>query len=57
MTVEFLSSDLLNGTPLGVFTRMGGASSGVFAGLNCGAGSSDQAEIEQLNRARSRGEG
>ncbi|MEM6897671.1 MAG: peptidoglycan editing factor PgeF [Pseudomonadota bacterium] len=52
MTVEFLTSDLLNGTPHGFFTRKGGASSGVFAGLNCGAGSSDQAEIVQLNRAR-----
>ncbi|MEM6897035.1 MAG: polyphenol oxidase, partial [Pseudomonadota bacterium] len=33
MTVEFLTSDLLNGTPHGFFTRKGGASSGVFAGL------------------------
>ncbi|MEL6913706.1 MAG: peptidoglycan editing factor PgeF [Pseudomonadota bacterium] len=52
MTTEALTSDLLAGLTHGFFTRKGGASSGVFAGLNCGAGSSDQAEIVQLNRAR-----
>ena len=36
----------------GFFTRRGGASSGVFQGLNCGPGSSDQAEIVAINRAR-----
>ena len=36
----------------GFFTRKGGASSGIFAGLNCGSGSSDQAEIVAINRAR-----
>ena len=36
----------------GFFTRKGGASSGIFAGLNCGAGSSDQAEIVAINRTR-----
>jgi hypothetical protein len=36
----------------GFFTRKGGASSGIFAGLNCGTGSSDQAEIVSINRAR-----
>lgn len=36
----------------GFFTRKGGASSGIFAGLNCGVGSSDQAEIVEINRAR-----
>jgi YfiH family protein len=39
----------------GFFTRRGGASSGVFEGLNCGAGSSDQSEIVALNRARAAG--
>ncbi len=34
------------------FTRKGGASSGIFAGLNCGTGSSDLAEIVAINRAR-----
>ncbi|MEM1374750.1 MAG: peptidoglycan editing factor PgeF [Pseudomonadota bacterium] len=52
MSVEFVTSDLLSGTRHGFFTRKGGASSGVFAGLNCGAGSSDQAEVVALNRAR-----
>ncbi|MBE2277457.1 MAG: peptidoglycan editing factor PgeF [Rhodobacteraceae bacterium] len=36
----------------GFFTRKGGASSGIFAGLNCGTGSSDQAEIVAINRGR-----
>ena len=52
MGVEILTSDLLAGIRHGFFTRKGGASSGVFAGLNCGAGSSDQSEIVQLNRTR-----
>jgi YfiH family protein len=36
----------------GFFTRKGGASSGIFAGLNCGPGSSDQSDIVKINRAR-----
>lgn len=52
MTLEILRSDLLDGTPHGFFTRKGGASSGVFAGLNCGTGSSDQTEAVATNRAR-----
>lgn len=36
----------------GFFTRKGGASSGIFAGLNCGTGSSDLAEIVAINRSR-----
>lgn len=36
----------------GFFTRKGGASSGIFAGLNCGVGSSDQAEAVSVNRSR-----
>lgn len=36
----------------GFFTRKGGASSGIFAGLNCGTGSTDQTEIVAINRAR-----
>ena len=49
--LEILTSDAL---PFrhGFFTRKGGASSGIFAGLNCGAGSSDLAEVVQINRAR-----
>lgn len=49
--LDIITSDAL---PVrhGFFTRKGGASSGVFAGLNCGAGSSDQSEIVAINRAR-----
>jgi YfiH family protein len=52
MTLEVLSSGLLSGARHGFFTRRGGASSGVYAGLNCGPGSSDQREAVALNRAR-----
>lgn len=49
--LEILTSDAL---PFrhGFFTRKGGASSGIFAGLNCGAGSSDLSEAVQINRTR-----
>ena len=47
-----LTSDLLSGVQHGFFTRHGGASSGIFHGLNCGVGSSDQSEIVEMNRAR-----
>ncbi|WP_205911828.1 peptidoglycan editing factor PgeF [Rhodobacter sp. SGA-6-6] len=49
--LEIITSDALPARH-GFFTRKGGASSGIFAGLNCGAGSSDQAEIVAINRAR-----
>ena len=52
MTLEILTSDLLPKTRHGFFTRRGGASSGVFEGLNCGTGSSDQKEIVAINRSR-----
>lgn len=52
MTLEILTSDVLSPVKHGFFTRRGGASSGVFAGLNCGQGSSDQSEIVAINRAR-----
>lgn len=52
MTLEILTSDSLAPVRHGFFTRRGGASSGVFAGLNCGQGSSDQSEIVAINRAR-----
>lgn len=51
MTLELLTADNIE-TPHGFFTRKGGASSGLFAGLNCGPGSSDQSEIVRINRAR-----
>ncbi len=50
-TLEILTSDALPARH-GFFTRKGGASSGIFAGLNCGTGSSDQAEAVAVNRAR-----
>lgn len=51
MMLEIITSAALPARH-GFFTRKGGASSGIFAGLNCGAGSSDQAEIVAINRAR-----
>jgi polyphenol oxidase len=52
MTLEIITADDMLATPHGFFTRKGGASSGIFAGLNCGPGSSDMAEAVQINRAR-----
>ncbi|MDE4133967.1 peptidoglycan editing factor PgeF [Phaeobacter sp. QD34_3] len=52
MTLEILTSDLLSPLRHGFFTRRGGASSGIFEGLNCGLGSSDQREAVEMNRAR-----
>lgn len=52
MTLNIITSPLLENVPHGFFTRAGGASSGVFAGLNCGYGSSDQHEIVAINRLR-----
>lgn len=49
--LEILTSDAI---PLrhGFFTRKGGASSGIFYGLNCGPGSTDLSEAVSINRAR-----
>ncbi|GHG98959.1 peptidoglycan editing factor PgeF [Pseudodonghicola xiamenensis] len=52
MTLEILTSPALQPLRHGFFTRRGGASSGVFAGLNCGPGSSDLAEAVSINRSR-----
>lgn len=52
MTLEILTSNALAPLRHGFFTRRGGASSGIFAGLNCGRGSSDQSEAVAINRAR-----
>ena len=52
MTLEILRSDALSEVRHGFFTRAGGASSGIFASLNCGHGSSDQREMVAINRAR-----
>jgi YfiH family protein len=52
MSLEILTADALAPLRHGFFTRRGGASSGIFSGLNCGLGSSDQREIVQINRGR-----
>ncbi|MEM6371202.1 MAG: peptidoglycan editing factor PgeF [Pseudomonadota bacterium] len=52
MTLEILTSEALAPLRHAFFTRKGGASSGVFEGLNCGTGSSDQREVVAINRAR-----
>lgn len=52
MTLTILTDPILGDTPHGFFTRMGGASSGVFKGLNCGHGSSDQSAAVTTNRRR-----
>ncbi len=52
MTLEIITSDALTPFRHGFFTRRGGASSGVFEGLNCGTGSSDQHEAVAINRSR-----
>lgn len=52
LSLEALTSPLLGAVQHGFFSRRGGASSGIFEGLNCGGGSSDQTEIVELNRDR-----
>ena len=52
MTLDPITSDLLSPVAHGFFTRQGGASSGIFEGLNCGLGSSDLREAVMLNRTR-----
>ncbi|MCU9850392.1 peptidoglycan editing factor PgeF [Defluviimonas sp. WL0024] len=52
MTLEILTHDALLPLKHGFFTRKGGASSGIFRGLNCGHGSSDLTEAVAINRER-----
>lgn len=52
MTLDIITADSLSPIKHGFFGRAGGASSGVFKGLNCGFGSSDQHEIVAINRGR-----
>lgn len=52
MTLEIITSPSLAVVRHGFFTRRGGASSGIFEGLNCGPGSSDQASAVTVNRDR-----
>lgn len=51
-TLEILTHPLLAPVRHGFFTRKGGASSGLFSGLNCGRRSSDQRDMVLVNRAR-----
>ena len=52
MTLDRITHELLDGVAHGFYGRAGGASSGIYSGLNCGFGSSDQHEIVSINRAR-----
>ncbi|QUS35755.1 peptidoglycan editing factor PgeF [Falsirhodobacter algicola] len=52
MTLDIITSRALHPLRHSFFTRKGGASSGVFAGLNCGFGSTDMPEVVAINRAR-----
>ncbi|MFQ6549220.1 peptidoglycan editing factor PgeF [Aestuariibius sp. 2305UL40-4] len=52
MTLDIITAHALRPFQHGFFGRAGGASSGVFQGLNCGYGSSDQHEIVTINRSR-----
>lgn len=52
MTLEILTSAHIAPVRHGFFTRRGGASSGIFRGLNCGAGSTDQRAAVEINRRR-----
>lgn len=52
MTLEAIAADDLRGLPHGFFTRRGGVSEGLYAGLNCGQGSGDDPAAVAANRAR-----
>jgi len=52
MTLSILTADALAPLRHGFFTRKGGASSGIFQGLNCGPGSSDLSGAVSINRER-----
>ncbi len=51
-TLDLVTHSTLSGVTHGFFTRRGGASSGIFQGLNCGLGSSDQSDCVAVNRGR-----
>lgn len=50
--LEPIKSDLLGGVAHGFFTRRGGVSTGIYQGLNAGAGSRDDPAAVVENRAR-----
>lgn len=50
--LDVITHPLLADLRHGFFTRKGGASSGLYAGLNCGRGSGDMPSIVAVNRGR-----
>jgi polyphenol oxidase len=52
MSVEAIRSPLLKGVPHGFLTRKGGASTGLYASLNCRLGSDDAPDGVRENRRR-----
>lgn len=52
MGLNPIRSDLLDGVQHGFFTRQGGVSNGIYASLNGGQGSADQADAVSENRGR-----
>lgn len=50
--LEILTHPLLAPARHGFFTRKGGASTGLYDGLNCGHGSNDQSNAVRVNRTR-----
>ncbi len=52
MKLNPITSPLLQGTQHGFFTRIGGVSTGIYAGLNCGLGSGDNRPAITQNRTR-----
>jgi len=51
MALDVITADILDGTHHGFFTRKGGVSDGIYAGLNCGRGSNDVPDHVEANRA------
>lgn len=52
MTLDIITHPDLAPVQHGFFGRRGGASSGIFQGLNCGHGSSDLTDVVHINRNR-----
>ena len=50
MNLKSIKSDNLLGIKHGFFTRLGGVSSNIYSGLNCGLGSNDKQESVHQNR-------
>ena len=50
--LNFLTDPALRPARHGFFTREFGVSDGIYAGLNCGTGSSDDPQLVTINRAR-----